>query len=252
MSFHCSSTACDGLGAGFGGSFFAASCANTGSTANPIAKASPATHFSFLIFSFLRYARKPDVLSFRRATPPSVSPRPALTWTAVPGLPRGFILRSKPVPVMQNSQPPHGKLVLCTWGEPSRELGLSAAAHRNWLEHSDAALSFAALLVPRSLARHLALGSATAPSWRQGRLHRSPPPGNRYHVSRLGLRPWRLRPPKLHNDRYHRPLVFQHLVCISSRQNSSRAGTPLALAARCNGEKSCPTAKRRAVPARLG
>src|SRR5260370_4985251 len=50
ISFHCSSTACDGLGAGFGGSFFAASCATTGNTANPIAKAHPATHFSFFIF----------------------------------------------------------------------------------------------------------------------------------------------------------------------------------------------------------
>src|SRR6266705_1496324 len=50
MSFHCSSTACEGLGAGFGGSFFAASCARTGSTPNPMAKAKPATHLSFFIF----------------------------------------------------------------------------------------------------------------------------------------------------------------------------------------------------------
>src|SRR6266576_123977 len=73
ISFHCSSTACEGLGAGFGGSFFAASCASTGSTANPMAKASPAIHLSFFIFLSLRYARKPDVHSFRRTARPGVS-----------------------------------------------------------------------------------------------------------------------------------------------------------------------------------
>src|SRR5258708_4284487 len=50
ISFHCSSTACEGLGAGFGGSFFAASCASAGNTANPIVKANPATHFRLFIF----------------------------------------------------------------------------------------------------------------------------------------------------------------------------------------------------------
>src|SRR5437588_6919122 len=73
ISFHCSSTACEGLGAGFGGAFFAASCANAGNTANPMAKARPATHLSFFIFPSLRYAQKPDVHSFRRAAKPGVS-----------------------------------------------------------------------------------------------------------------------------------------------------------------------------------
>src|SRR2546421_2038349 len=73
ISFHCSSTACEGLGAGFGGSFFAASCASTGITPNPMAKARPATHLSFFIFPSLRYAQKPDVHSFRRAAKPGVS-----------------------------------------------------------------------------------------------------------------------------------------------------------------------------------
>jgi hypothetical protein len=74
MSFHCSSTACEGLGAGFGGSFFAASCASAGIATNPVANAKPATHFGFIIFSFLRNARTPDVLSFRRAILQGVSP----------------------------------------------------------------------------------------------------------------------------------------------------------------------------------
>src|SRR5438445_5004787 len=73
ISFHCSSTACEGLGAGFGGAFFVASCASVGNTANPMAKARPATHLSFFIFPSLRYAQKPDVHFFRRAAKPGVS-----------------------------------------------------------------------------------------------------------------------------------------------------------------------------------
>src|SRR3989440_2032492 len=73
ISSHCSRTACEGLGAAFGGAFFAASCANAGNTANPMAKARPATHLSFFIFPSLRYAQKPDVHSFRRAAKPGVS-----------------------------------------------------------------------------------------------------------------------------------------------------------------------------------
>src|SRR5690242_1113604 len=42
ISFHCSRRACEGLGAGLGGSFFAASCANAGSAAIPVANAKPA------------------------------------------------------------------------------------------------------------------------------------------------------------------------------------------------------------------
>src|SRR5882762_5601509 len=75
MSFHCSSTACEGLGAGFGGSFFAASCATAGSTAIPIAKANPATHFSFFIFlSSVTPERRTFFLSdapLRQAFPPT-------------------------------------------------------------------------------------------------------------------------------------------------------------------------------------
>src|SRR5229473_6716696 len=60
MSFHCSSTACVGLTAGLGASFFfAASCATAGSTTNPMANANPAIHLSFFIFSLLRYAPHP-------------------------------------------------------------------------------------------------------------------------------------------------------------------------------------------------
>src|SRR5882762_2478477 len=75
MSFHCSSTACEGLGAGFGGSFFAASCATAGSTAIPIAKANPATHFSFFIFlSSVTPERRtffPSDAPLRQAFPPT-------------------------------------------------------------------------------------------------------------------------------------------------------------------------------------
>src|ERR1700732_634436 len=53
MSFHCSSTACDGLGAGFGGSFFAASCASTGIAANPAHNTNAPISFINLIFSLL-------------------------------------------------------------------------------------------------------------------------------------------------------------------------------------------------------
>src|ERR1700674_4039679 len=53
MSFHCSSTACDGLGAGFGGSFFAASCASTGIAANPAHSTTAPISFIHLIFSLL-------------------------------------------------------------------------------------------------------------------------------------------------------------------------------------------------------
>ena len=46
---------------------------NVGNTANPMAKARPATHLSFFIFPSLRYAQKPDVHSFRRAAKQGVS-----------------------------------------------------------------------------------------------------------------------------------------------------------------------------------
>src|SRR5437588_10874919 len=110
ISFHCSSTACEGLGAGLGGSFFAASCASTGITPNPMAKASPATHLSFFIFPSLRYARKPDVHSFRRTAKPGVSLNQYWLVTT-PVLRRGFILRSNVAFVMQNSQSPHANLI---------------------------------------------------------------------------------------------------------------------------------------------
>src|SRR5689334_10573165 len=51
MSFQDSSKACEGLGAGFGGVFFAASCARTGSAMNATVKAIPAIHHSFFISS---------------------------------------------------------------------------------------------------------------------------------------------------------------------------------------------------------
>src|SRR6266849_8364966 len=52
-SFHCSSTACDGLGAGFGASFFAASCASTGIAVRPAHNTiAPITFINF-IFSLL-------------------------------------------------------------------------------------------------------------------------------------------------------------------------------------------------------
>src|SRR5437660_1222735 len=79
ISFHCSSTACEGLGAGFGGSFFAASCATAGSIANPITKAHPATHLNFFIFlSSVTSERRTYLLSdvpLRQAFPPDW-PRP--------------------------------------------------------------------------------------------------------------------------------------------------------------------------------
>src|SRR5579859_5460637 len=51
ISFQDSSKACEGLGAGFGGVFFAASCARTGSAMNATVKAIPAIHHSFFISS---------------------------------------------------------------------------------------------------------------------------------------------------------------------------------------------------------
>src|SRR5712692_5441570 len=105
MSFHCSSTACDGLGAGFGGSFFAASWAIKGSVASPKPNTSPPTFVHFVMVPLLRFARNPDVLSFRRTTLPGVSPKPSFTWPAVPGPPRGFILRSKTACVMHIPKP---------------------------------------------------------------------------------------------------------------------------------------------------
>src|SRR5260370_35775816 len=106
MSFHCASTACVGLAAALGAScFFAASCATAGSTANPAPSTRLATTFHFFISFLLRFTRNPDVLSFRRTTLPGVSPQPAFTWCAVPGPPRGFILRSKTAPVMQIPKP---------------------------------------------------------------------------------------------------------------------------------------------------
>src|SRR6476661_327961 len=51
MSFQDSSKACEGLGAGFGGVFFAASCARTGSAMNATVNAIPAIHHSFFISS---------------------------------------------------------------------------------------------------------------------------------------------------------------------------------------------------------
>src|SRR5213080_4328322 len=91
ISFHCSSTACEGLGAGFGGAFFAASCANAGNTANPMAKARPATHLSFFIFPSLRYAQKPDVHS-SDAPPSKAFPLTSIDSPKHPWPPRGVHL----------------------------------------------------------------------------------------------------------------------------------------------------------------
>src|SRR6266436_4256566 len=124
ISFHCSSTACEGLGAGFGGSFFVASCATAGSTTNPVANTNPATHLSFFIFSLLRYAPTRSGRSFLQTRHsatrfPPVGPISRdqhctrLRYLAFRG---GFILRSKMAPVMRNSQPPRGKIVFHTLG----------------------------------------------------------------------------------------------------------------------------------------
>src|SRR6266446_5097891 len=160
MSFHCASTACVGLAAALGAScFFAESCATAGSTANPAPSTRLATTFHFFISFLLRFARKPDVLSFRRTTLPGVSP--SLPWFAVYRPPRGFILRSKIAPVMQIPKPRMLNLYFRLGGRHHRELGLSAAAHCHRFRYPDAALSLAAILVPRPLARHFALGSGT-------------------------------------------------------------------------------------------
>src|SRR5260370_617428 len=109
-------------------------------------------------------------------------------------------------------------------------VGLAAAlvapCHR--FEHPDASISLAALLVPRSLARHFALGSGTSTRRRPAGLHCSSPAGNRCHGSNSVLRSRSLLPPKLHGERSHRPLGFQRPVCVSRGQGGSRAGTPLA------------------------
>src|SRR5260370_13182754 len=252
MSFHCSSTACEGLGAGFGGSFFAASCASTGSAANPAAKTTPPTHFSFFMFSFLRYVPTRSGRSLLQTHHSAGRfPQPAMAWGAVPGSLRGFILRSKIASVMQNSQPRHGKLVFCAWGRRHCELGLSAASHCHRFMHFDSAVSLAAFLVPRPLARHVALGAAPATSRRTAGLCHSSPAGHRHHVSRLGPRPWRLRPPKLRHDRDHRPLVFQRTLLVSFRPDGSRLRAPLAIAARCNSEGSPLSAHSSPVHANL-
>src|SRR6267378_2066072 len=98
MSFHCSSTASDGPGAGFGGSFFAASCASTGNAANPAARTTPAIHLRFFISSLLscphfsrlfRFDREPGegAHSFRRTTAPVVSKDRIYVWLAFRGGP---------------------------------------------------------------------------------------------------------------------------------------------------------------------
>src|SRR5216683_6157143 len=74
ISFHCSSTASEGPGAGFGGSFFAASCPSTGNAANPTAKATPATHFRFFISSLLSCPRLSRCSEPGRALIPSDGP----------------------------------------------------------------------------------------------------------------------------------------------------------------------------------
>src|SRR5215470_13206974 len=93
ISFHCSSTACDGLGAGFGGSFFAASCAVAGNIANPRANATPANLFQFVMISLLSLPRPPGAPS------PSDGPlRRSFLWLylqyLVPVSLGEFILRS--------------------------------------------------------------------------------------------------------------------------------------------------------------
>src|SRR5260370_16095752 len=88
ISFHCSSTACEGLGAGFGGSFFAVSCPSTGNTANPAANANPAAHFSFFIFPLLRYAPRRGGRTF---FPSDVPLRPTLSSRPAPRPPQSSI-----------------------------------------------------------------------------------------------------------------------------------------------------------------
>src|SRR5260370_13282687 len=118
ISFHCPSTACEGLGAGFGGSFFVASCATAASTANPVANANPATHLTFFIFPPLRCAPTRSGRSFLQTRhsakrfPPAgpISHDQHCTRPRYLAFRGGFILGGKMPPVMLISQPPHRKL----------------------------------------------------------------------------------------------------------------------------------------------
>src|SRR5260370_12495091 len=98
ISFHCSSTACEGLGAGFGGSFFAVSCPSTGNTANPAANANPAAHFSFFIFPLLRYAPRRGGRTF---FPSDVPLRQTLSSRPAPSPPPSRIY------LYRGTRPPH-------------------------------------------------------------------------------------------------------------------------------------------------
>src|SRR6266849_3211788 len=78
VSFHCSRTACEGLAAGFGGSFFAASWAKTCDPGNPRIRTNANIEITLFIFSLLESLKR---RLFRYAHPQSGRATPRVTRT---------------------------------------------------------------------------------------------------------------------------------------------------------------------------
>src|ERR1700674_1025448 len=116
------------------------------------------------------------------------------------------------------------KLVLYTWGNPYRELGLAAAANCYWFWRWDTALPFTALLVSLSLAHLCELGQSRPARRRPLPLCDCPGPGDCGNCRRFSH--WS---GSYHSARYldhhaFRSLVFQRVVCLSRCNPGPRPG----------------------------
>src|SRR5579859_523713 len=155
ISFHDSRMACDGLGAGFGGAFVAASCARAGSARNAAANAIPAKQNSFFISSSVAlWWRRLSFETYGAARSVSAVRQILLRkWDAGTGKP----VRKLRSPCQIVSPAAHGKLKVQA-GRHFCECWLAVGPAGNRPRVVVAHHLFPIFLVPRTLAAHCELG----------------------------------------------------------------------------------------------
>src|SRR5205807_1616053 len=224
-SFHCSRTACDGLDAGLGGSFFAASCADMHNIATPIANTTPHNLTRFFMACFLRFVPFELGTPLPTHRPPEGFPFSAKLRTLSFG--PGSSYASKVQPVIRIPRSPHVKIVFCSW-ENDCEWARTASC-RHHPRHFRGALPFATVLAPLSLADHLPLGPPVAsPGTPVNVLDSSLFDG--FHADSCPLHgALGTDPPEFLDCRADRAVVLQRAFCLSFSEDSPWVGACLAL-----------------------
>src|SRR5580704_4449991 len=170
ISFHDSRMASDGLGAGFGGAAFLASCAKAGIAAS-ITATSRAPHLLTLFIVPLLFF----FVCFGPAIGPVLAGTPSLTDSMAK---RFSPFRAHPWPIGRGSsydviwrhypaswkihRSRHGRLVARAWRDAPLELDLAVGKQRDWPDRRRTVVFLAAVLVSRDLAGDVKLGKPEA------------------------------------------------------------------------------------------